>query len=185
MQKTLRLGSLLLSVAMCTTPMLAQADTQVVYRDQTRSVFQVDVPDFWKLRVGGPRDLAPTDGDEIRAVERVFGLEPESDHGVWIGLISPPKFRTLEDAKEYARGLSGQLAKTTEILSAEDRRIGNYAATVITGIGRRDGRPVSFNVTLLDIKNGRVVVALTIMSQGFDQSALTDVNDILNSIKAR
>jgi len=38
---------------------------------------------------------------------------------------------------------------------------------------------------MLDIKNGRVVVALTIMSQGFDQSALADVNAILTSIKAR
>jgi len=185
MQKTLRLGGLLLSAALCSAPMLVQADTQVVYSDETRNVFQVDIPDFWKLRVGGPRDLAPTDGDELRSVERVFGLEPESAHGVWIGLISPPKFHTLEDAKEYARGLSGQLAKTTDILTAEDRRVGNYPATVITGTGRRDGKPVSFNVTLLDIKNGRVVVALTIMSQGFDQSALTDVNAILQSIKAR
>lgn len=112
-------------------------------------------------------------------------MEPESEHGVWLGLISPPRFRSLEDAKEYVRGLSGQLAKTTEILSAEDRRVGIYPATVITGTGRRDGRPVSFNVTMLDIKNGRVVVALTIMSQGFDHSALADVNAILTSIKAR
>ncbi|SMP35107.1 hypothetical protein [Shimia sagamensis] len=185
MQKTLRLVGLLLSAVLCAASSLALAGTQVAYSDQTRNVFQVDVPDFWNLRVGGPRDLAPSNDDDIRAVERVFGLEPESDHGVWVGLISPQKFRTLEDAKEYARGLSGQLAKTTEILTAEDRRVGNYPATVITGTGRRDGKPVSFNVTLLDIQNGRVVVALTIMSQGFDQSALTDVNAILQSIKAR
>lgn len=185
MLKTLKRGCLLLGVALCGAPMLAKADTQVVYSDQTRNVFQVDVPDFWNLRVGGPRELSPDGDEDIRAVERVFGLEPESDHGVWVGLISPPRFRSLEDANEYARSLSGQLAKTTEILSAEDRRVGNYPATVITGTGRRDGRPVSFNVTMLDIKNGRVVVALTIMSQGFDQSALADVNAILTSIKAR
>jgi len=185
MLETLRLGSLLLGGALCGAPILVQADTQVVYSDQTRNVFQVDVPDFWNLRVGGPRELS-LDGDEdIRAVERVFGLEPESDHGVWVGLISPPRFGSLEDGKDYARSLSGQLAKTTEILSAEDRRVGNYPATVITGSGRRDGRPVSFNVTMLDIKNGRVVVALTFMSQDFDQRALADVNAILNSIKAR
>ncbi len=185
MHKTLRLGGLFLSAAFWAAPMVAQADTQVVFSDQTRNVFQVDVPDFWNLRVGGPRELSP-DGDEaLRTVERVFGLEPESDHGVWVGLISPPRFGSLEDAKEYARGLSGQLAKTTEILTAEDRRVGNYPATVITGTGRREGRPVSFNVTMLDIRNGRVVVALTIMSQGFDQSALADVNAILNSIKAQ
>lgn len=185
MLKTLRLGSLLLGGVLCGAPMLVQADTQVVYSDQTRNVFQVDVPDFWNLRVGGPRELSPDGDEDIRAVERVFGLEPESDHGVWVGLISPPRFGSLEDAKDYARSLSGQLAKTTEILSAEDRRVGNYPATVITGSGRRDGRPVSFNVTMLDIKNGRVVVALTIMSQDFDQRALADVNAILNSIKAR
>ncbi|MCH2069049.1 hypothetical protein [Shimia sp.] len=185
MHKTLRLGGLLLSAALWAAPIAVQADTQVVYSDQSRNVFQVAVPDFWKLRVGGPRELSPDGDEDIRAVERVFGLEPESDHGVWVGLISPPRFRSLEDAKEYARGLSGQLAKTTEILSAEDRRVGNYPATVITGTGRRDGRPVSFNVTMLDIKNGRVVVALTIMAQGFDQSALADVNAILTSIKAR
>ncbi len=185
MLKTLKLGCLLLCPVLSGAPMLAQADTQVVYSDQTRNVFQVDVPDFWNLRVGGPRALSPDGDEELRTVERVFGMEPESDHGVWVGLISPPRFRSLEDAKEYARGLSGQLATTTEILSAKDRRVGSYPATVITGTGRREGRPVTFNVTMLDIKNGRVVVALTIMSQGFDQRALADVNAILNSIKAR
>lgn len=163
----------------------AMADSRLVYADSTESVFQVTVPDFWTVRVGGPREISPDETEELRLVERVFGLEPERGHGVWIGLISPGKFRTLDDAKAYARGLSGQLAQTTKIVDVQDRLISGRPATVITGTGRRDGRPVSFNVALLDLQNGRVVVALTVLQKGYERSALTDVNAIIQSIRAQ
>lgn len=163
----------------------ALADTQVTYEDEDQAVFSVHVPDFWTLRVGGDRDIAPDAKAPLRSVARVFGLSPELDHGVWVGLMSPPRFRTLQDAKDYAQSLSGQLAKTTEITATQERRVAGYPAFVIEGNGRREGRAVSFTVALLELPNRRVVVGLTVLESGYDPSALTDVNAILHSVKAR
>lgn len=185
MVKLRQLPALVIACVLLVAPALASAGTRVVYSDDSRSIFEIAVPDFWTLRVGGAREISPSGEGAFRSIERVFGLEPESGHGVWLGLISPPRFASLEDAKAYARGLGSQLAKTTKILSSTDRRVAGFPATVVTGTGRRDGRPVSFNVSLIDLRNGRVVVALTIMEQRFDSGALDDVNAILNSIKAR
>ncbi|GAA6178645.1 MULTISPECIES: hypothetical protein [unclassified Shimia] len=169
----------------CASVTAVTAGTTAVYEDAGKGVFEVTVPDFWTLRVGGDRDLTPSSEDELRVVERVFGLTPEKDHGVWIGLISPPRFHTLQDAKDYARSLGGQLAKTTEITSSKDRRISGYPAHVIEGTGRRDGRAVNFTVMLLDMQNSRVVVGLTVLEKGYDPNAVADINAILQSIKAR
>ncbi len=163
----------------------AVADTPATYMDGTDSVFQVIIPDFWNLRTGGMREIAPETTDELRSVERVFGLSPEKDHGVWMGLISPPQFRNLQDAKDYAHSLSGQLAKSTKVTGSSDRRVAGFPASVIEGTGRRNGKAVDFTVVLMDLKNGRVVVGLTILEKGYDPNALTDVNAILQSIKAR
>lgn len=177
--------SILLALGMGLCANITLADTPATYMDGPDRIFQVSVPDFWNLRTGGMREIAPDAADELRSVERVFGLSPEKDHGVWMGLISPPQFRNLQDAKNYARSLSGQLAKSTKITGNMDRRVAGYPATVIEGTGRRNGKSVNFTVVLMDLKTGRVVIGLTVLEHGHDPNALADVNAILQSIKAR
>ncbi len=171
--------------ALSMVPQFAHSETEVVYSDAGQNIFEVTVPDFWTLRAGGQRDIAPSSDDAFRPIARVFGLTPESDSGVWVGLMSPPHLRTLEDAKDYARSLSGQLAKTTEITSTENRKVAGYPAFVVEGNGRRDGRAVNFTAAVLELPRNRVVLGLTVLERGYDPNALTDVNAILQSIQAR
>lgn len=171
--------------ALSLLPQVALSDTEVVYADAGRNVFEVTVPDFWTLRVGGAREITPSDDDALRPIARVFGLSPELENGVWVGLMSPPQLRGLEDAKDYAQSLSGQLAKTTEITGTESREIAGYPAFVVEGTGRRDGRLVHFTAAVLELPRDRVVVGLTVLEKGYDTSALSDVNAILQSIRAR
>ena len=171
--------------ALCLFPIGAQAETEVVYSDAGRDVFEVTIPDFWTLRVGGAREITPSSDEALRPIARVFGLSPETENGVWIGLISPPQLRSLEDAADYAQSLSGQLAETTEVTSRESRRIAGYPAFVLEGTGRRSGRDVNFTAAVIELPGQRVVVGLTVLERGYDPSALKDVNAILHSIKAQ
>lgn len=171
--------------ALCLFPIGAQAETEVVYSDAGSDVFEVTIPDFWTLRVGGAREITPSSDEALRPIARVFGLSPETANGVWIGLISPPQLRALEDAADYAQSLSGQLAETTEVTSRESRRIAGYPAFVLEGTGRRSGRGVNFIAAVIELPGQRVVVGLTVLERGYDPSALKDVNAILHSIKAQ
>ena len=59
----------------------AQAGTPVVYEDDGRALFKLEVPDFWTLRTGGLRDLEGPDADDIRDVSRVHPhLAPHAAH---------------------------------------------------------------------------------------------------------
>ncbi|MBO9477160.1 hypothetical protein J7382_06415 [Shimia sp. R11_0] len=185
MTRLTKFGAILTAGFLLASAQTALAETQAIYSDASDKVFEVTVPDFWTLRVGGDRDIEASTEEGLRAVERVFGLSPENGHGVWMGLISPSRLRTLEDAKDYARNLGGQLAKTTEITGSSERRVAGYPAHIIEGTGRRNGKAIDFTVMLLDLPNNRVVVGLTVLEKGYDVSALDDVNAILQSIKAR
>ncbi|MDA5555566.1 hypothetical protein [Shimia sp. MMG029] len=171
--------------ALFVIPHVAHSETEVTYADAGRNVFEVTVPDFWTLRVGGEREITPPSEDALRPVARVFGLSPESANGVWVGLMSPPQLRSLKDARDYAKSLSGQLAKTTEIVRTEERTVAGYPAFVIDGKGRRNGRSVNFTAAVLELPRNRVVVGLTVLERGYDPDALSDVNAILQSIQAR
>ncbi|SFM12324.1 hypothetical protein [Shimia aestuarii] len=163
----------------------AVADTPVHYRDGSETIFSVDVPDFWTVRVGGSRTLTPPGEDASRDVERVIGLEPESDSGVWVGFVVPEGLRTLDEAADYARSLAPQIAKDTEVTEFESRRIAGYPARVYRGTGRRNGTTVHFTVSLIDLPNGSVIFSMTALHPGYRADALEDVNAIYNSIRTR
>ena len=164
---------------------LAHAGTPVTYTDGDKPVFSIEVPDFWKVRVGGDRSLTPPGEEESRVVERVIGLQPEKDSGVWIGFVSPDGLRTLDEAEDYARSLAQQVAKGATVTDLESRRIAGYPARVYRGQGRRDNQTVFFTVSLIDLPNGRVVFSMTALSADYARDALVDVNAIYNSIRSR
>lgn len=169
--------------AVATGPALA--DTPVTYKDGARSVFSITVPDFWTVRVGGERQLSAPGEDLERVVERVIGLEPESNSGVWVGFVSPDGMSTLAEAEEYARSLAPQIASDLDVTESEDRRIAGYPARVYRGSGRRDGQTVYFTVSLIDLPNGRVVFSMTALHGDYQRDALQDVNAIYDSIRSR
>ncbi|PSL21657.1 hypothetical protein [Shimia abyssi] len=177
------------SIAACAlavaTANVALADTPVTYMDGSDAVFNMAIPDFWTARVGGPRVLSAPGEDAPRGVDRVIGLEPESNSGVWVGFVSPRGLSTLDEATEYARSLAPQIAKEAEVTEFEERRIAGYPARVYRGNGRRDGRTVYFTVSLIDLPNGRVVFSLTAFEAGYDPAAIEDINAIYNSIRSR
>ena len=164
---------------------MARADAPIVYKDGPEAIFSLEVPDFWTVRVGGARTLTPPGEDAPRVVERVMGLEPESDSGVWIGFVVPEGLSTLDEAAEYARALAPQIAKDTQVTEFETRRIAGYPARVYRGKGRRNGTTVHFTVSLIDLPNGSVIFSMTALHPDYRQDVLQDVNAIYNSIRAR
>ncbi|MEP2530974.1 hypothetical protein [Shimia sp.] len=161
------------------------ADTPVTYNDGSNSVFRINVPDFWSARVGGHRELTAPGDEGSRVVDRVIGLQPERDSGVWVGFVSPNGLSTLDEAAEYARSLAPQIAKDTEITDFENRNIAGYPSRVYRGHGRRDGNTVYFTVSLIDLPNGRVIFSMTALQPGYEPTVLDDVNAIYNSIRSQ
>ena len=55
------------------TTLQAWAVMPITYKDAGRSLFTVNAPDFWSVRVGGPRELS-ADGQDARTVSRLVGM---------------------------------------------------------------------------------------------------------------
>lgn len=163
----------------------AQAEMPVTYMDGGRALFHIAAPDFWTVRVGGPRDLeGPGAEDETRPVARVIGLAPTADPHVWLGFISPPDVSDLDGGLAYLRDIGPHLVSKPEVIRRETTRIGGLPARLVAGHGRRRGRVVEFTATVIDLPGGRVAVSVAVIEAGADPALIDDVNAVHASFRA-
>ena len=169
-------------LAMSAAPLLA--DTPLGYTQNGKALFRIDVPDFWNVRIGGPRTLTPPGEDEARDVARVIGLLPEGAEGIWMGFSVPQGITSIEDGVDYMREQGPHLLHDVTVSERRSRVIGGRQALSITGKGRRKGRQVQFTAVLIDLPGPRVAFSVTVLENGFDPELLKDVNDIYSSFRA-
>lgn len=158
-------------------------DTPVTYTDGQRALFQFEVPDFWMLRTGGPRELEDTQLGDIRAVNRVMAARPVADDAAWIGFVSPNGVATITDGIRYLEDIDKFLVEAPNVTSNVRTRIGGRQAQVIRGTGRRDGRGVNFTATVIDLPGSRVAVAVAILRDGADLGYVDDLNAVFASFR--
>ena len=169
-------------LTLLTTPLLA--DTPMDYTENGKALFRIDVPDFWNVRIGGPRTLTPPGEDEPRNIARVIGLSPEGSDGIWMGFVVPEGISSIDEGVDYMREQGPHLLRDVEISERRARTIGNREALTLTGKGRRNGRQVQFTAVLIDLPGPRVAFSVTVLENGFDTKVLEDVNDIYASFRA-
>ncbi len=156
----------------------------LTYEDEGTPLFSVSAPDFWQVRTGGQRAITPPGSDEARLINRVIGLSPVTEDGVWVGFMSPHGVRGYEDALEYLRDIGPFLVKDAQVQDRERIRIGGRPAARIAGSGRRDGRSVGFTALIIDLPGDRVAISIVVMESGVDPGYAADVNAILASFRA-
>ena len=169
-------------LAMSAAPLLA--DTPLGYTQNGNALFRIDVPDFWNVRIGGPRTLTPPGEDTPRDVARVIGLSPEGADGIWMGFVVPEGIASIDAGVDYMREQGPHLLHDVEINERRSRTIGGRQALTLTGKGRRQGRTVQFTAVLIDLPGPRVAFSVTVLENGFDPNVLEDVNKIYTSFRA-
>jgi hypothetical protein len=164
-------------------PMAAAADMPVTYKDKGRSLFAVNVPDFWSVRAGGSRELTAPGSGETRQVGRVLGLRPTAEGGLWMGFLSPEGIRTREQAMRYLREIGPFLLRDASVADQVEIRIGGRPAGRITGTGTRGGRSVNFTALTIDLPGNRVAISVVVMEAGVNPGLVDDVNAIYSSFR--
>lgn len=160
------------------------AEVPVIYTDDGRSLFSVRVPDFWTMRTGGVRDLTAPGTEETRATNRVLGLQPISEEGVWVGFVSPAGIGTIGAGFEYLQDIGPFLVEDPQIGARKRHRIGGLPAESVSGQGRRDGRQVSFTALVADLPGNRVAVSVVVMEAGTDPALADEINRMLGTLRA-
>lgn len=164
-------------------PVAAAADMPVTYKDQGRSLFAVNVPDFWSVRAGGSRELTAPGTGETREVGRVIGLRPTAEEGLWMGFLAPEGVRSQEQAMRYLSEIGPFLLRDAAVTEQGAIRIGGRPAGRITGTGTRGGRTVNFTALTIDLPRGRVAISVVVMEAGVNPDLVSDVNDIFASFR--
>lgn len=162
----------------------AIAGTPVTYTDEGRALFRFEAPDFWTLRTGGTRQLAPPGSDALREVERVIGLQPTAEAKVWVGFISPRGVADFAGARAYLKEIGPFLVKSPETDAVRVLRIGGLPAQSFSGRGTRNGREVGFVATVIDLPGGRLAVSVAVIEPGAGEGAVDEVNAIYRSFRA-
>ncbi len=161
-----------------------QADTPVTYTDEGRALFRFEVPDFWALRTGGPREIEDTNLGDARAVSRVMGIRPVTDDNVWMGFVSPSRVSSIQGGLSYLEDIDKFLVKDPTVTSTSITRIGGRPAHVIRGTGNRDGRGVYFTATVIDLPRDRVAIGVAILRDGADPSYVDALNAVFASFRS-
>ena len=177
------------AVAACTVAWIssmapAVAETPVTYTDDGRALFSFNVPDFWTLRTGGPREIEDTELGDPRAVARVMGLRPVTDDNVWMGFVSPAGVESIQGGLQYLEDIDKFLVREPTVTSTSNTRIGGLPAQVIRGTGNRDGRGINFTATVIDLPRGRVAVVVAILRDGADPAYADVMNDVFASFRS-
>lgn len=177
-----------LAIAACAGTWLiaapAQADTPVTYTDQGRALFRFEIPDFWTLRTGGPREIEDTTLGDARAVARVMGIRPVTDDHVWMGFVSPSGVANIQGGIRYLEDIDKFLVKDPTVTDTSDTRIGGLPARVFRGTGKRDGRGVNFTATVIDLPRSRVAIAIAILRDGADPAYVDALNAVFASFRS-
>ena len=166
------------------SPSLTLADMPVTYKDEGRALFHLSVPDFWTARAGGARAMTPPGTEEARLVNRVIGLTPVSEKGIWMGFISPHGVSTYEQSLEYLRGVGPFLVKNAEVQERNKISVGGRPAARLTGSGSRDGKAVNFTAVVVDLPRDRVAISVVVMEAGVNPDLVSDVNAVFASFRA-
>lgn len=172
-------GAVLLSA-----PTLGHAEMRVTYQDGGTPLFHISAPDFWSVRAGGPRQLTAPGSDVTRDVARIIGLEPTADPHVWMGFVSPRAVSTFAQAEAYLRAIGPELVKNAELGESKSMTIAGRPAKTVQGTGRRNGRNVTFNATVIDLPGARMAVAVTVFEAGVNPDLVNDVNAVFASFRA-
>lgn len=162
----------------------AMAEMPLTYVEDNRALFHISAPDFWQVRAGGARAITPPGSDEARLINRVIGLQPVAEQGVWVGFMSPNGVSTFAEAQEYLRNIGKSIVDDPQIDSSKPATIGGLRAQKFAGHGRRDGRAVNFTAVFIDLPGPRVAISLSVIEAGADPALLGDVNAIYASFRA-
>ncbi len=165
-------------------PMSAVADMPLTYVSDGEALFHLNAPDFWQVRSGGPRALTPPGSEEARLINRVIGLEPEAEPGVWVGFMSPNGVSTFAQAEEYLRNIGKSVVSDPELREQNSIRVGGLPAARYAGTGRRNGRAVEFTAILVDLPGNRVAISLTVVEAVARPELVEDINAIYASFRA-
>ncbi|MBK0326941.1 hypothetical protein I5535_06485 [Rhodobacteraceae bacterium F11138] len=172
------------AIGLSLTAGAAAADMPVTYKEGSRALFQLNAPDYWSVRSGGPRQISPPGENDPRMVNRIIGFQPTAGGHSWVGFISPPNVETLTQAQAYLRDIGKFLVKGAKVQSARDLRLNGLQAQSFAGQGRRDGRSVNFTAVAIDLPNGRVAIAVVILEPGVDAAVLEATNQLISSVRA-
>lgn len=173
-----------LAASVAIVPSLTLAEMPITYKDEGRALFHFSVPDFWTARAGGARAVTPSGSDETRLINRVIGLTPVSEDGVWMGFISPHGIKTYEQSLEYLRGVGPFLVKNAEVSDRKRISVGGLPAERLTGSGSRDGKVVNFTTVVVDLPRDRVAIAVVVMEAGVSPDLVSDVNAVFATFRA-
>ncbi len=174
----------LLAASVASVPSLTLAEMPITYKDEGRALFHLSVPDFWTARAGGARAVTPSGSDEARLINRVIGLTPVSEDGIWMGFISPYGVKTFEQSLDYLRGVGPFLVNDAEVSDRNRISVGGLPAERLTGSGRRDGKVVNFTAVVVDLPRDRVAIAVVVMEAGVSPDLVSDVNTVFASFRA-
>ncbi|WP_171178598.1 hypothetical protein [Ruegeria sp. HKCCD8929] len=172
------------ALAVILVPALACADMPVVYKSDGQALFRLNAPDFWQVRAGGPRVITPPDSDEARLINRVIGLEPVAEGGVWVGFMSPHGVANFEQARDYLRNIGRSVVDDPQVQSESRTRVGGLPAARYAGTGRRGGRAVNFTAVLIDLPDNRVAISMAVIEGGANPDLVEDINAIYGSFRA-
>jgi hypothetical protein len=176
------IGAFAVLAAMNVSPALA--GVPIIYQDQSIPVFRVDVPDNWAARVGFEVPVAAMPAGTTPA-PRIITLAPEDSNGrIWTGLWSPAGVSGLEAGVAYAKALDQKLLDKAEVTASRNLTLPGGEAYLASGTGTRLGEAVVFNIAVIALPTGRVVLAAFVGTEAARTNLEADMQASLNSIMA-
>jgi hypothetical protein len=136
----------------------AHAGMPVVYQNAGTELFRIDVPDNWTLRVGEELDKAAMPAG-LDPAPRIISMMPEGGAGrMWLGFWSPTGVSGLDGGIAYVKSLDQRMLQDAKVTGSRDIGLPAGPARIVSGTAKRLGDPVVFDIAVIALPSGRVIV---------------------------
>lgn len=174
----------LLTLFALASPGVAFAGMPVVYQNAGAELFTVEVPDNWTVRVGEEVAKAAMPAG-LDPAPRIVSMMPEGGAGrMWLGFWSPPGVSGLDGGIAYVKSLDQRLLQDAKVTSSRDIGLPAGPARIISGTAKRLGDPVVFDIAVIALPSGRVIVGTFVGEAEIRADLDKQLSETVNSIRS-
>ncbi len=159
----------------------SHANVTVIYSQQHKAYFTLEIPDSWRVNVGSETNAATVPAGEL-APPRVITLMPDDGSILWFGTWVPIYLHSLDAAQAYLSSLDDFLVDNPVLLKTDEVELNTMPARYFRGSGERDGKPLDFFVMLFELSTESIGIAIYIGPPETTKAHLEELRGVMKSI---
>ena len=158
----------------------AQAHTFIYNLKDGTPMFQVQIPDGWRLDLDFD---PPLEGADVPPPPRVVEAIPKDGAKLWLGMWVLSEINNIDEAREFFESLEQYVLSDVVIDNSSESGLNGMPARKFSGTARKNKEPVEWVIVLFQVNPQAIAAILYIGVPEARQQRKKELSGIVDSIQ--